>query len=223
MSDAMKQDLGPHLDLLQIDAVRAGEATPEEAAHCAKCAECAAALAGLKGFEAEINAAQPKRVDVPSEIDQSVFQGFEKMLKPQPKAKVIQFPLWRRWVAPAASMAAAAAIFAAITIPLLKEELPKVKAPAIAGKSEQLLMKEKRAAMPKVVDKMADAAAGVDINGNGADINGDGVTDILDAFKLARLIGEDPRAAKSWDLNSDGVVDQADVDQAARMAVSLGG
>jgi len=221
MSDAMKQDLGPHLDLLQIDAVRAGEATPEEEAHCAKCAECAATLAGLKGFEAELKAAQPKTVDVPSEIDQSVFQGFEKMLKPQPKAKVIQFPLWRRWVAPAAGLAAAAAFVFAVTLPLLREELPKAEAPAVAGKSEHLMMKEKRAAMPEVVgkevvDKMADAGAGVDING-------DGVTDILDAFKLARLIGEDSQAAKSWDLNSDGVVDQADVDQAARMAVSLGG
>ncbi len=55
------------------------------------------------------------------------------------------------------------------------------------------------------------------------DVTGDGSVDILDAFRLARLLEGGPVPPKSPDVNADGRVDRADVDAIAMRAVRLGG
>lgn len=51
-----------HLDLLTLDAVRAGEASPEERAHAERCPECRAAVDGFRGLAAQL---APPRIEVP--------------------------------------------------------------------------------------------------------------------------------------------------------------
>lgn len=223
MSDAMKKDLqdnGPHLDLLRIDAVRAGEATQEDAAHCSMCVECGNLLNGMGRLEASLKAVQPTVPETPGEFDRAMEQEFTNMFKPEQKDNVLQFPFWRRRLVAAASIAAAAAVVAAVSLPLLREEFSTADRPAMTGRIEQPLMKEKRAAASK--DVRAETNGGFNAYAK-ADVNGDGAIDILDAFKLARTLEEKTPLAQGWDLNSDGVVNRADVDEAARMAVSLGG
>jgi hypothetical protein len=55
------------------------------------------------------------------------------------------------------------------------------------------------------------------------DLTGDGSVDILDAFRLARLLEGGPVAPKAPDVNADGRVDRGDVDAIAMRAVRLGG
>ncbi len=54
------------------------------------------------------------------------------------------------------------------------------------------------------------------------DVTGDGSVNILDAFRLARLL-EGEGAAGAWDANGDGRVDRADVETIAMRAVRLEG
>lgn len=53
------------------------------------------------------------------------------------------------------------------------------------------------------------------------DIDNNGRVDILDAFKLAKLIQSEISVDKKWDINGDGLVDEGDVDKVALVAVSL--
>ena len=53
------------------------------------------------------------------------------------------------------------------------------------------------------------------------DIDHNGKVDILDAFKLAKLIQSEKSVDKKWDINGDGRVDSEDVDDIALVAVSL--
>ena len=47
----------PHLDALQLDAVRAGEATPAEVAHVRACETCRHAVAGLEALAMDLKEA----------------------------------------------------------------------------------------------------------------------------------------------------------------------
>ncbi len=53
------------------------------------------------------------------------------------------------------------------------------------------------------------------------DFDHNGRVDILDAFKLAKLIQSEKSVDKKWDINSDGFVNEGDVDNIALVAVSL--
>ena len=53
------------------------------------------------------------------------------------------------------------------------------------------------------------------------DFDNNGKVDILDAFKLAKLIQSEKSVDNKWDLNGDGHVDDSDVDEIAIVAVSL--
>jgi hypothetical protein len=57
--------------------------------------------------------------------------------------------------------------------------------------------------------------------GSPADIDRNGRVDILDAFKLAKVIQNEKTVNKKWDINGDGRVDNGDVDLIAKAAVSL--
>ncbi len=53
------------------------------------------------------------------------------------------------------------------------------------------------------------------------DFDHNGRVDILDAFKLAKLIQSEKSVDKKWDINGDGFVNEDDVDDIAIVAVSL--
>lgn len=53
------------------------------------------------------------------------------------------------------------------------------------------------------------------------DVDADGRVDILDAWRLARLLRDGDETRDGWDLSGDGVVDAADVDAVAALAVRL--
>jgi len=88
-----------HPDLLTLDAVRAGEAPPEAAAHVAACAKCRAAVEHLRKFEPAFKSAP---VEVPAEVDRAILSAAPSLLRR------------RRWIRYAAPLAAAAALFLAI-------------------------------------------------------------------------------------------------------------
>jgi len=62
-----------HLDLLQIDAVRAGEATPDEIEHCRICVVCAGTVKDLRDFQARLRSLPVKRIKVPKFVDRKVL------------------------------------------------------------------------------------------------------------------------------------------------------
>ena len=59
-----------HLDLLGLDAVRAGDATPEQLAHAEQCAECRATIDGFRTIAARLT---PARIDVPAEVTRKIL------------------------------------------------------------------------------------------------------------------------------------------------------
>lgn len=93
-----------HLDLLGLDAVRAGDATPEQRAHADRCAECRKTVDGFRGLAATLT---PATVDVPPFVDARI--------------RTIARPPRRRWLAAAAALliGATAAWFALDHKPVL--------------------------------------------------------------------------------------------------------
>jgi hypothetical protein len=59
-----------HLDLLGLDAVRAGDATPEQSAHAERCAECRATVDGFHSLAARLS---PAGIDVPSLVTRGIL------------------------------------------------------------------------------------------------------------------------------------------------------
>jgi hypothetical protein len=62
---------GEHLDLLGLDAVRAGDATPEERAHAEACPQCRATIDGFRTLAARL---APARIDVPAEVTRKILR-----------------------------------------------------------------------------------------------------------------------------------------------------
>jgi len=60
-----------HLDLLGLDAVRAGDATAEQRAHADQCAECRATVDGFRALAARLT---PARVDVPADVTRNILR-----------------------------------------------------------------------------------------------------------------------------------------------------
>jgi len=85
-----------HLDLLGLDAVRAGDATPEQRAHAEQCAECRATIDGFRALAARLT---PARIEVPAEVTR-------KILKPK--------RTWRPVAAAAAALLVAVGIWFAL-------------------------------------------------------------------------------------------------------------
>lgn len=59
-----------HLDLLGLDAVRAGDATPEQRAHAEECAECRATIDGFRALAAKLT---PAPVEVPADVRRRIL------------------------------------------------------------------------------------------------------------------------------------------------------
>src|SRR5687768_6644113 len=79
-----------HLDLLGLDAVRAGDATPEQRAHADACADCQATIDGFRALAARLT---PAPVDVPPQVRDRILA----IARPQ--------RLWRPVAAAAAALA----------------------------------------------------------------------------------------------------------------------
>jgi len=59
-----------HLDLLGLDAVRAGDATPEQRSHAEQCAECRATVDGFRALAAKLAQAP---IDVPADVRRRIL------------------------------------------------------------------------------------------------------------------------------------------------------
>ena len=221
-----------HLDLLRLDAVRAGEGTPEESAHAAHCPACRGELEALKRLAEGIAGLAPPAVEVPKGVDEAILAGFRRSAAPG--AKVIRFPAWR-WAAPAIGVAVAAGVAWLSLVP--QRTAPQL--PALAQHREEApatgdfrsLGAESRVAgrLSPAEPQAAEAKGKIAARGEtaairhaaAADVNRDGRVDILDAYRLALLIAEDRGDAATWDENGDGTVDRKDVDALATLAVAL--
>jgi hypothetical protein len=87
-----------HLDLIGIDAARAGEATPREMEHARICAVCAEALKGLRDFEARLRSLSGHGVEVPAEVDRAILG----------RPRIVRRAPWRFAAATAAAVLVAA-------------------------------------------------------------------------------------------------------------------
>jgi hypothetical protein len=59
-----------HLDLLGLDAVRAGDATPEQRAHAESCADCRAGVDGFRDLAARL---APAPLEVPADVRRRIL------------------------------------------------------------------------------------------------------------------------------------------------------
>ena len=192
-----------HLDLLQIDAVRAGEGSALKLAHCAACPRCrreveqlGEAVRLLQGVRGAEGAVPPPRVE------RAVLEAYRQR---QGRPSQVAVPTVRPWWRTAAGMAAAAALTLGLALPLWRGSLPQQKVERA----------EAPRSVPQVTRQTAPAAPA------GPDLNRDGRTDILDAFLLARSLRGGTGGTAAWDGNGDGRTDAADVAVLGRLAVAL--
>src|SRR5579863_6129161 len=59
-----------HLDLLGLDAVRAGDATPEQRAHAGGCSQCREAVKGLRSLALGL---APAPLEIPPKITRDIL------------------------------------------------------------------------------------------------------------------------------------------------------
>ena len=88
-----------HLDLLGLDAVRAGDATPEQRSHAESCADCRATIGRFSDLAARLT---PARIDVPPQVSQRILA----LARPR--------RLWRPISAAAAAVVVAASLWFAL-------------------------------------------------------------------------------------------------------------
>jgi hypothetical protein len=117
-----------HLDLLGLDAVRAGDATPEERAHADACADCRASIAGFHDLAARL---APAPLDVPADVRRRILA----LARPR--------RLWRPLAAAAAALAIGLSVWLA-SRPSAPRRMDIVDAYSVA-----LRLREGRAVEPK--------------------------------------------------------------------------
>lgn len=93
-----------HLDLLGLDAVRAGDATPEQRAHAEQCAECRDAIEGLRGLAARLT---PAPFGVPADVSRRILRTIPQPI-PQSQRS------WRPVAAVAAALLVAVGVWFAV-------------------------------------------------------------------------------------------------------------
>jgi len=96
-----------HLDLLALDALRAGEGTSVERDHLERCESCREALERLERMAAEIRSCALPRVEIPPEVDRSVLSRARKALEERRRPRVF---FSRPWARAAAALLVAAAL-----------------------------------------------------------------------------------------------------------------
>lgn len=183
-----------HLDDLALDALRAGDGTPEDAAHVEGCLHCRVALEKLAQLEAALKSAQPHTPDVPRDLEYRIFRAYRDAIA----TRSARAPLTRRWALPAAGLAAAAAVTLMLSVRPAPPPAPD-RAPRGPGR----------------VALAPSAPPPLEAPRRAAEV------DIVDAFQLARALRDGGRVAPGWDADGNGAVDAADVQAIARRAVAL--
>lgn len=163
-------------------------------------------------LSAEFNTIFKPQFSVPPEVDRAVMdranRHFVKRLR---RHRVL------RWAGPAA--AAAAVIIFAFVLDFTKRSGQIVPSPEhplttesgqSASRPDYSLSRE----ADRPISRLSSVVTQTDIDRNGR-------VDILDAFKLARLIESAESTEARWDINGDGMVDRKDVDSVAFDAVRL--
>lgn len=180
-----------HLDLLALDALRAGEGSASDADHVASCARCRAALAGMVSLQETLANAQPRLPEVPRHREVRILRGyrdgFGRSTEPALQA------LLRRWALPSLGAAAAAALLLTVNPIRLGDPggLPRSATPVAPAPEKMALAAPERR------------------------------VDIVDAFLLARALRDGGQAGPGSDADGNGLVDEADVRHLARRAVAL--
>lgn len=137
------------------------------------------------------------RLEIPQEVDRAILnKASQKITRPRSGIRML------RWIGP---VAAAAAIIIFVSI----SNVPKQSA-NIASSQQTNVPK------PRANNAPMNVVASIS-----TDFDNSGKVDILDAFKLAKLIQSEDSVDKKWDINGDGLVDNGDVDEIAIVAVSL--
>jgi hypothetical protein len=108
-----------HLDLLGLDAVRAGDATPEQRAHAEACANCRATIDGFRALAVRLT---PARIDVPADVTR-------KILRPR--------RAWRPVAAAAAAVLVAVGVWIAVRPSTRKMDIVDAYSVAVRLKSGQ--------------------------------------------------------------------------------------
>lgn len=206
-----------HLDLLRIDAVRAGEGTEEERAHAATCPECRRTLDAFRTVEEELRAVAGRPVDVPAGIDRAILEEYRRAF--EHRAGVLAL-LRRRWYLPAAGVAAAAGL-ALLLLPheraavaprvaTLQREPAGIAAPPPAAPpgSDAIRKAEER------IPRMARTAPEGDVSPAGA-------VDILAAYRLALEAERRKGVRMAWNRDEAATEEEKAVDAVARKAVTL--
>jgi len=165
----------PHLDPLQLELARTGEATPSEQAHLEECAACQARLGGLEALAASLIAAP---AGIPTEVDARIELQIHRHFRRR---------RWRPVAIPAAvlALAAAAALFVAPTSRPVVEALEPAVRTASAGVDVHADGKL------DILDAFALARRVEDDDARPAwDQDGDGAVDDADVELLARAAVE---------------------------------
>jgi len=90
-----------HLDLLQLDLVRAGEGSSADVAHVEACARCRAALQELQQLAGEVASLGRRSIEVPKALDRAVLAAARRELA---RARAPQVLRLRRWLGAAAAL-----------------------------------------------------------------------------------------------------------------------
>lgn len=150
-----------HLDLLTLDALRAGDPpTAAQRAHLAWCASCQATLADLEALATALRRPAPES-DVPADRDAAVLalaRARAAVAARQADHRRQRIGLARRW-------AAAAVLVLAVGGLLLAQRRSAPMSPLAAAPAPRAALSAAR-----------------------ADLDGDGRVTVLDAFALARAV-----------------------------------
>lgn len=169
-----------HPDILDIDALRRGEGTAEDADHVGGCASCRATLAELAALAASLKELNGPALEVTAEIDAAI------LWKARKRALHIRR---RRWLRPAYGVAAAAVMALALASVLRSVprpasaplEMAKARVAARSAAAEEDVDGDGRV---DILDAFALARA-VEAHRGGRDLNGDGVVNERDVEILA--------------------------------------
>lgn len=151
----------PHLDLLELDALRAGNPpTAVQRAHLAWCEPCRAALTDLETLATGLRRLAAD-VTVPAERDAAILAAARRRADLAARQAVRSRP----WTGRAGRWAAAAMLVVAIG--------------ALTVAQRRVTLDAQRAAAP---------AARATLTASQSDLDGDGRVTVLDAFALARAV-----------------------------------
>ena len=192
-------DSDRHLDLLQLDALRAGEAVdPIDATHAAGCPRCQAALTDLAALAGDLKALHAPALGAVHRRDASVL-----WLARTQAAGVRRRRGWRQRLVQPVTWAAAAVALLALASAVFFAHRPVPQAVSTLAR----------------VAPVPPGAPAASIDAASADVDGDGRVTVLDALALARA--RDTRGT-GLDANRDTAADDK-VNAVLALAVSLRG